>query len=251
MGPIGIIGCLLSVIGAVIIIFHAPEDPEVQSVQELVAYMLKPVVVLVVIIMIWKVVPRWGKTSPIVYLSICSLVGSLSVMAIKAFGIAVKLTIAGNNQFNQPSTYIFGFMCILFILTQVNYFNKALDLFSTNVVNPIYYVCFTTATIIASAIMFQGWHTTSYTNTISLISGFMIIFSGVYLLDMVAPMSNLKSCSLLELPFSVSSSYRGPSSVIAVNEKTSSSWDDKSTTDTEDGLPPNVIRNSRPRALSV
>lgn len=42
MGPIGIIGCLLSVIGAVIIIFHAPEDPEVQSVQELVAYMLKP-----------------------------------------------------------------------------------------------------------------------------------------------------------------------------------------------------------------
>jgi EamA domain-containing membrane protein RarD len=42
MGPIGIIGCLLSVIGAVIIIFHAPEDPEVQSVQELVTYMLKP-----------------------------------------------------------------------------------------------------------------------------------------------------------------------------------------------------------------
>lgn len=42
MGPIGIIGCLLSVIGAVIIIFHAPEDPDVQSVQELVAYMLKP-----------------------------------------------------------------------------------------------------------------------------------------------------------------------------------------------------------------
>lgn len=42
MGPIGIIGCLLSVIGAVIIIFHAPEDPEVQSVQELVAYMLEP-----------------------------------------------------------------------------------------------------------------------------------------------------------------------------------------------------------------
>jgi hypothetical protein len=42
LGPIGIIGCLLSVIGAVVIIFHAPEDPEVQSVQELVTYMLKP-----------------------------------------------------------------------------------------------------------------------------------------------------------------------------------------------------------------
>ncbi|OAD04971.1 hypothetical protein MUCCIDRAFT_73048 [Mucor lusitanicus CBS 277.49] len=197
MGPIGIIGCLLSVIGAVIIIFHAPEDPDVQSVQELVAYMLKPgflvygiLVILIVVGMIWKVVPRYGKTKPIVYLSICSLIGSLSVMAVKAFGIAVKLTVAGNNQFNQPSTYIFGFMCALFILVQVNYFNKALDLFCTNVVNPIYYVCFTTATIIASAIMFQGWNTASLTNTVSLICGFLIIFSGVYLLDMIAPLSN-------------------------------------------------------------
>ncbi|KAG0178158.1 hypothetical protein DFQ29_003861, partial [Apophysomyces sp. BC1021] len=53
-------------------------------------------------------------------------------MAIKAFGVAVRLTIAGDNQFTQPSTYIFGFMCIVFILTQINYFNKALDTFSTN-----------------------------------------------------------------------------------------------------------------------
>lgn len=140
MGAIGIIGCLLSVIGAVIIIFHAPEDPQVTSVQELVAYMLKPgflvygiCVILVVSGMIWKVAPKWGKRSPIVYLVICSLIGSLSVMAVKAFGIAVKLTIEGNNQFNQVSTYVFGFMCAVFIIVQVNYFNKALDLFSSNV----------------------------------------------------------------------------------------------------------------------
>ena len=73
--------------------------------------------------MIWKVVPRWGKTKAIVYVTICSLVGSLSVMAIKAFGIAVRLTVAGNNQFTQASTYVFGIMCIVFILTQVNYFS--------------------------------------------------------------------------------------------------------------------------------
>jgi hypothetical protein len=72
-------------------------------------------------------------------------------------------------------------------------------------VNPIYYVCFTTATIIASAIMFQGWHTSSVTNTVSLICGFLIIFSGVYLLDMVAPLTNVTSSSLLEMPFSSSS----------------------------------------------
>ena len=42
LGPIGIIGCLLSLLGAVIIVLHAPEDPEVASVEELVNYMLQP-----------------------------------------------------------------------------------------------------------------------------------------------------------------------------------------------------------------
>jgi len=51
-------------------------------------------------------------------------------------------------------------------------------------VNPLYYVLFTTFTLIASAIMFQGFNTTSAANTISLICGFLVIFSGVYLLNL-------------------------------------------------------------------
>ena len=41
------------------------------------------------------------------------------------------------------------------VVTQMNYLNKALDLFNTAIVSPIYYVMFTTFTIIASAILFQ------------------------------------------------------------------------------------------------
>lgn len=133
--------------------------------------------------MIFRVAPRYGQTNPMVYLSICSLVGSVSVMAIKGFGIALKLTFAGNNQLTHISTYVFGAVVIGCILVQMNYFNKALDTFSTNVVNPIYYVFFTTATIIASAILFQGFNTTDVVNTLSLLCGFIIIFMGVYLLN--------------------------------------------------------------------
>lgn len=49
--------------------------------------------------------------------------------------------------------------------------------------NPIYYVFFTTATIVASAILFQGFNTTDAVNTLSLICGFLVIFMGVYLLN--------------------------------------------------------------------
>jgi hypothetical protein len=53
-------------------------------------------------------------------------------MSVKAFGIAVKLTLAGNNQFTHPSTYVFIILTAVCILTQMNYFNKALSQFPTS-----------------------------------------------------------------------------------------------------------------------
>ena len=80
--------------------------------------------------MIYKIAPRYGKSNPLYYLSISATVGSVSVMAVKAFGIALKLTIAGNNQFTHPSTYAFIIVVVVSILTQLNYLNKALNQFS-------------------------------------------------------------------------------------------------------------------------
>lgn len=51
-------------------------------------------------------------------------------------------------------------------------------------VNPIYYVFFSTATILASLIMFRGLNTSGGVNTISLICGFLTTFLGVYLLNL-------------------------------------------------------------------
>lgn len=85
------------------------------------------------LVMIYIVAPKYGRSNPLVYISICSLVGSVSVMAIKGFGVAVKLTFGGKNQFSHPSTYVFGIIVALCIIVQMNYFNKALDTFSTNV----------------------------------------------------------------------------------------------------------------------
>jgi Magnesium transporter NIPA len=41
------------------------------------------------------------------------------------------------------------------VITQMNYLNKALDLFNTAIVSPIYYVMFTTLTVTANVILFQ------------------------------------------------------------------------------------------------
>ncbi|KAI9802114.1 MAG: hypothetical protein M1833_002035 [Piccolia ochrophora] len=191
LGTLGKLGCATCLIGSVIIVLHAPADKEIQTVDEILHYALQPgflfycaAVAVFASVMIYRIAPRYGKKNPLIYISICSTVGSVSVMSVKAFGIALKLTLAGNNQFSHPSTYVFAIVVIVCILTQMNYFNKALSQFSTSLVNPLYYVTFTTATLCASFILFRGFNTSDAVNTLSLLCGFLVIFTGVYLLNL-------------------------------------------------------------------
>ena len=48
----------------------------------------------------------------------------------------------------------------------------------------MYYVGFSTATIVASLILFQGFNTTDGTNTMTLLAGFIVTFLGVHLLNL-------------------------------------------------------------------
>ncbi|KAI2623998.1 DUF803-domain-containing protein [Hypomontagnella submonticulosa] len=191
LGTLGKLGCAICLLGAVVIVLHAPPDEDIQTIDQILHYAIKPgfllycaVVAIFAGVMIYKIAPLHGKKNPLIYLSICSTVGSVSVMSVKAFGIALKLTFAGNNQFTHASTYVFMILTALCILTQMNYFNKALSQFSTQIVNPLYYVTFTTATLCASFILFSGFNTTDTVNTLSLLSGFLITFTGVYLLNL-------------------------------------------------------------------
>lgn len=158
LGTLGKLGCALCLIGSVIIVLHAPPDKEIQTVDEILQYAIHPgtaffscvrfkgLTVLVITgfllycaavaifssVMIYKVAPKHGKKNPLIFISICSTVGSVSVMSVKAFGIALKLTLNGNNQLTHPSTYAFAIVTVCCILTQMNYFNKALSQFSTS-----------------------------------------------------------------------------------------------------------------------
>ncbi|KAK5122644.1 hypothetical protein LTR85_003907 [Meristemomyces frigidus] len=191
LGVLGRVGCAICLIGSVVIVLHAPPDTELHNIDELLQYALSFGFICYAIIvssfaigMIYWVAPKYGKKNPMIYISICSTVGSISIMAIKGIGIALKMTFRGDNQFTSASTYVFVIMVVVCILTQMNYFNKALSQFSTNIVNPLYYVTFTTFTLIASFILFSGFNTTDATNTISLLCGFLTIFAGVYLLNL-------------------------------------------------------------------
>jgi len=183
-------GCALCIVGSIVIVANAPADKDIQTVDEILEYAVQPgflifcfVTAVFSVVMIYVVSPKYGTTNPLHYLSICAATGAVSVMALKAFGIALKLTFAGSNQFTRPSTYLFALVASVCIAIQMNYFNKALNTFPQSVVSPIYYVTFTTAVLTASFVLFQGFNMTNAIETARLLCGFLIIFCGVYMLN--------------------------------------------------------------------
>ncbi|RXI00549.1 hypothetical protein DVH24_000783 [Malus domestica] len=181
----GVLGCVLCVVGSVSIVLHAPQEKPIYSVKQVWHHATQPgfiiytcIVLILVAVLIVRYVPRYGQTHMIVYVGICSLMGSLTVMSVKAVGIALKLTFSGTNQFKYFETWIF-----VLIVT-------ALDTFNTAVISPVYYVMFTIFTILASVILFKDWESQNGSHIVTELCGFITILSGTFLLHKTKDMGN-------------------------------------------------------------
>lgn len=141
------------------------------------------IMVVIAAVFIIFLAPRYGQKNVVVYIVICSTLGSLTVMGCKGVGVALKATFHGNNQFTHFMTYIMlGFVasCILF---QVNYLNKALDTFNTAIVTPTYYVLFTSCVILVSLVLFKEFFKMAVTDIIGDLCGFLTIVLGIFMLN--------------------------------------------------------------------
>lgn len=140
------------------------------------------VVIIVALIFIFVVGPRHGQTNILVYITICSVIGALSVSCVKGLGIAIKEAIAGEFVATNPLAWILLLGLVACVSTQINYLNKALDIFNTSLVTPIYYVFFTTSVLACSAILFKEWEHLRTDDVIGTLSGFLTIIVGIFLL---------------------------------------------------------------------
>ncbi|XP_034197002.1 probable magnesium transporter NIPA6 isoform X2 [Prunus dulcis] len=126
----GMLGCLLCIVGSTVIVLHSPKERSLSSVEEIWELAIQPAfllytasVVAVTLVLILYCSPRYGQTNILIYIGICSMIGSLTVMSVKAIGIAIKLTLEGTNQLKYFQTWIFGMVAVTCIITQLNYLN--------------------------------------------------------------------------------------------------------------------------------
>jgi hypothetical protein len=126
--------------------------------------------------------PRWGKSNMLVYITVCSLIGSLSVVFTQGIGGAIVHSFTVENQFTNWFVYLVLLLTLVTLAIEIIYLNKALNIFNTAVVTPTYYVIFTTLTIVSSIVFYRGFDA-SPINVITCVFGFLIICSGVALLQ--------------------------------------------------------------------
>lgn len=74
------------------------------------------------------------------------------------------------------------------VLAQVNYLNKSLDTFNTQLVYPIYYVLFTSVVLSTSIILFQEWRSMATVDVVTTLGAFMVIVVGVAMLHLFKEM---------------------------------------------------------------
>ncbi|KAL6516337.1 hypothetical protein OROGR_019642 [Orobanche gracilis] len=128
---LGVLGCIMCIAGSIIIVIHAPQEQPISSVQEIWSMATQPSfllyvgsVLLLVFILVVHFAPEYGHTNVLVFTGICSLMGSLSVMSVKALGTSLKLTFEGNNQLIYPETWFFMLVVAVCVIMQMNYLNK-------------------------------------------------------------------------------------------------------------------------------
>ena len=127
---VGKMGCVNCIIGSIVIALNAPEQSAVANIQDMKRLVIAPgflsyagvVIVASVVIALW-LGPKYGKKTMMVYLTICSLIGGLSVVATQGLGAAIIAQINGKPQFNQWFLYVLLVFVIITLLTEIIYLN--------------------------------------------------------------------------------------------------------------------------------
>ncbi|TNN21058.1 Magnesium transporter NIPA2 isoform 2 [Schistosoma japonicum] len=191
---IGGFGCCICLLGSTLIVLHAPKEQNLTSLQEMWSKLTDPpfiiysfFIVLMSIVLICILGPRYGKRNPIIFTLISGSIGSLSVIACKGIGIGLKnaFTIGFVSIF---SLWFFWFLLIWLISSitiQMYYLNRALDLFNTGIITSILYVFFTGFVMLASIVLFHELNTLNYIDYIGLIFGLIFTILGIIMMTVL------------------------------------------------------------------
>ncbi|KIY67894.1 DUF803-domain-containing protein [Cylindrobasidium torrendii FP15055 ss-10] len=186
----GWLGCVLCILGSVIIALNGPAEETVGKINEFRSLFIAPgfltyisVLIVASLVIIFYFAPKYGTKSMLWYIMVCSMIGGISVSVTTGLGAAIITTAKGDNQFKEWFMYFLIGFVIVTLVTEVFYLNKALALFNTAMVTPTYYVIFTFFSMLTTIVLFQGLKAEP-SEIITLVMGFLVICVGITILQL-------------------------------------------------------------------
>jgi magnesium transporter len=139
LSMVGKVACFQCIVGSVVIALNAPQESAVKDIQEMQSYVVTPgfltytgIIIVGSIITAFWVGPRWGNKNMLVYISICSWIGGLSVVATQGLGAAIVAWISGKPQYKEWFMWVLLVFVIGTLLTEIIYLNVGSILLSAS-----------------------------------------------------------------------------------------------------------------------
>lgn len=127
---VGKVSCFLCIVGSVVIALNAPHNSSVKDIQGMQKFAITPgfltyagVILVGCAITAVYAGPRWGNKNMLVYISICSWIGGLSVVATQGLGAAIIAWIDGEPQYKEWFLWVLFVFVIGTLLTEIIYLN--------------------------------------------------------------------------------------------------------------------------------
>lgn len=127
---VGKVSCFLCIVGSIVIVMNAPKESSVQDIQEMQGFVITPwflsyaglILVGSAICAYWAG-PKWGNKNMMVYISICSWIGGLSVVATQGLGAGIIAWIDGEPQYKEWFFWALFVFVIGTLLTEIIFLN--------------------------------------------------------------------------------------------------------------------------------
>lgn len=107
--------------GSVILALNAPDTGSARTIKEFEKLFVSPgflvwasLCIIASLVLVFYVAPRWGKTNMMPYISVCSLIGGISVSCTQGLGASIVTSIQGESQIKD---WFFWFLTVFVVVT--------------------------------------------------------------------------------------------------------------------------------------
>jgi len=181
-----ILGCILCILGGygiVGVVANNTSEHETVTVEQFEKMAFRPTFMVFFTISVMESIDLiWSRRKTVMtYIWICSLLGGLTVLSIKAVTSFMVITFQGSNQFGNLLPFAIFPILALTLVLQVHFLNKAIADYGTGEVVPTYYVIFTSCAVLGSAILYGDLTDSSKENILVFLLSFIATSAGVYL----------------------------------------------------------------------